>query len=102
MKVDVFKSAQRNNALPTLIAGFFGMSSADIVATATAQVVPANAEICVKPWTIPDKWIEKQCPPEQCPSPEPALVAVVKARERLEGSFSKPTSWRPWTGESPP
>ena len=39
------------------------MANADIGATATAEVSPANAMTCVKPFTIPDKWIEKQTPP---------------------------------------
>jgi hypothetical protein len=33
------------------------------MATATAEVSPANAMTCVKPFTIPDKWIENQTPP---------------------------------------
>ena len=35
----------------------------DIGATATAEASPTNAMTCVKPFTIPDKWIEKQTPP---------------------------------------
>jgi hypothetical protein len=31
-------------------------------AVATAEVSPANAETCVKPFTIPDRWVEKQDP----------------------------------------
>jgi hypothetical protein len=54
----------------TLIAQFFHliagtdekMDSANIWATATAEVSPANAMTCVKPFTIPDKWIERQTP----------------------------------------
>jgi hypothetical protein len=38
------------------------MPTADIAATATAEAVPANAATCVKPWAIPDKWIEMQTP----------------------------------------
>ena len=47
----------------TLIAQYFGMATADIGATATAEVSPANAMTCVKPFTIPDKWNEAQTPP---------------------------------------
>src|SRR5438874_13726509 len=36
----------------------FGVSQVDIIATATAQVSPANAMKCVKPFTIPDRWAE--------------------------------------------
>lgn len=47
----------------TLVARAIRVDSADIVATATAEVSPANAMTCVKPFTIPDKWIERQTPP---------------------------------------
>ena len=62
VKVTVFRRASRGNPLSTLIAKYFGMSTADIAATATAEASPANAMTCVKPFTIPDKWIEKQDP----------------------------------------
>jgi hypothetical protein len=41
----------------------FGVRTVDIRATATAEASPANAMTCVKPFTIPDKWIERQTPP---------------------------------------
>lgn len=62
VKVTVHRTAARGNAVSTLIARFFGMTEADIVATATAEVSPANGMTCVKPFTIPDKWIENQTP----------------------------------------
>jgi Flp pilus assembly protein TadG len=63
VKVTVFRRASRGNAVSTLIASIFGIASADIAATATAEAAPTNAMTCVKPFTIPDKWIEKQTPP---------------------------------------
>ena len=59
VKVTVYRSGPRGNAVPTLIAKYFGISTANISATATAEASPANAMTCVKPFTIPDKWIEK-------------------------------------------
>jgi hypothetical protein len=49
----------------TLIAGIFNKSLAmvGIEAVATAEASPANAMTCVKPFTIPDRWIENQTPP---------------------------------------
>ena len=41
---------------------FFGVNTANIDAVATAEASQANAMTCVKPFTIPDKWIEKQDP----------------------------------------
>jgi hypothetical protein len=63
IQVTVFRTAARGNPLQTLIAKYFNMSTAGVGATATAEVSPANAMTCVKPFTIPDKWIEKQTPP---------------------------------------
>jgi hypothetical protein len=49
-------------ALPTLLGQFFGVPTVDINATAVGEAAPANAMTCVKPFMIPDKWIEKQTP----------------------------------------
>ncbi len=63
VKVTVYRKASRGNPVSTLIAKYFGMATVDIAATATAEAADANAMTCVKPFTIPDKWIEKQTPP---------------------------------------
>jgi hypothetical protein len=63
VKVSVRRTASRGNPLATMIARYFGMATTDIGATATAEAAPANAMSCVKPFTIPDKWIEKTSPP---------------------------------------
>jgi len=57
--VNVFRTEARGNAIPTFLGGMFGVPTADIGASATAEASPANAETCVKPFMIPDKWIEK-------------------------------------------
>ena len=63
VKVTVYRTAARGNPVSTLIAQYFGIATADIAATATAEAADANAMTCVKPFTIPDKWIEAQTPP---------------------------------------
>jgi Flp pilus assembly protein TadG len=65
VSVEVFRTAARGNPVSTLIAQFFGasMKTANIAASATAEASPANAMTCVKPFTIPDKWIERQTAP---------------------------------------
>jgi Flp pilus assembly protein TadG len=60
VRVAVQRSAARNNAVSTLVARFFGIAQSDINANATAEASRANAMSCVKPFTIPDKWVEKQ------------------------------------------
>jgi hypothetical protein len=52
----------RKNNIPTLIGNVFKVPYFDILATATAEASAANAMTCVKPFTIPDKWVEKQDP----------------------------------------
>ena len=62
VKVTVYRQAARGNPVATLVAQLFGINSADIVATATAEAAPANSATCIKPFTIPDRWTERQTP----------------------------------------
>ena len=59
VRVTVHRDSSRGNPVSTLIAKYFGIDSASINAVATAEASPANAMTCVKPFTIPDKWTEK-------------------------------------------
>jgi Flp pilus assembly protein TadG len=65
VKVNVFRTAARGaegqdgGPVSTLIAAIFKMPTADISATATAEASPADTMTCVKPFTIPDRWREK-------------------------------------------
>ncbi|MEO6236348.1 MAG: pilus assembly protein TadG-related protein [Vicinamibacterales bacterium] len=63
VKSTVYRDASRGNPVSTLVAQYFGIKTANITATATAEASPANAMTCVKPFNIPDRWIEKQTPP---------------------------------------
>ena len=58
VKVNVFRTGARGNPVSTLIAQYFGISTADIQATATAEASAADSMTCVKPFTIPDRWLE--------------------------------------------
>jgi len=62
VQATVYRTGSRGNAVSTAIARFFGTMTADIGATATAEASKANAMSCVKPFTIPDRWIESQTP----------------------------------------
>jgi hypothetical protein len=63
IRVRVQRSGVRGNPVATFFAPIFGIDTIDVGAEATAQVSPANAMTCVKPFTVPDKWIEMQTPP---------------------------------------
>jgi Flp pilus assembly protein TadG len=58
VRVNVFRQSDRGNPVSTLIAQYFGMPTANIQATATAEASPADSMTCVKPFTIPDRWLE--------------------------------------------
>ena len=63
VKVRVFRNDERGNPVGTLMGQYFGVTDVNIQAEATAEASPANAMTCVKPFTIPDKWIENQTAP---------------------------------------
>ena len=62
VRVTVRRTAERGNPISTFIAASFGHPTVDVGATATAEAAPANAATCVKPWTVPNRWVEKQTP----------------------------------------
>ncbi len=58
VRVDTYRTADRGNALPMYFGRLIGLDAQNIRATATAMVQPANASGCLKPWGVPDRWIE--------------------------------------------
>ncbi|MEJ2151688.1 MAG: pilus assembly protein TadG-related protein [Gemmatimonadota bacterium] len=54
----VRRTEDRGSAVATWFANVFGVSEVDIAATATAQVQPAGAATCVKPFAIPDQFFD--------------------------------------------
>jgi hypothetical protein len=63
IKVIVNRTSARGNPVATFLGPMVGIPTVDVGATATAQVAPANAETCVKPFMIPDRWQENQTGP---------------------------------------
>src|SRR5689334_23268476 len=63
VRVYVYRTQARNNPIPTMIASIFGMRTIDVIAMATAEASPATSVTCIKPFTIPDRWIENQTGP---------------------------------------
>lgn len=58
IRVDVFRNADNGNPLPTFFGHLAGVTQQGVRATATAQVMIADESDCVKPFGIPDKWLE--------------------------------------------
>jgi hypothetical protein len=63
VKVTVYRTAGRGNALSLFIAPLFGIAPADVAATATAEASPAASVDCVLPFMIPDQWDENTTEP---------------------------------------
>ena len=63
VRVDAYRGAVRGNPLPVYFGPFAGVASQNIRATATAEVMPANATDCLKPWAVADKWFENRPTP---------------------------------------
>jgi hypothetical protein len=63
VQVNVYRDAAHGNPVALLIAHYFGLDTADIWATATAEASKASGMTCVKPFTVPDKWREVGNPP---------------------------------------
>lgn len=58
VRVDVFRHEARGNPLPMYFGRLIGLETQGVRATATAMVQPANATGCLKPWGLPDRWVE--------------------------------------------
>ena len=59
VRVSVFRNQRANgNPLPTIFGRLIGVADQGVKATATAQVLWGDSADCVKPWAMPDKWIE--------------------------------------------
>ena len=92
VKVTVRRTAARGNPVSTLIAKYFGTATADIGATATAEVSPANAMTCVKPFTVPDRWTENQNRLPGTATTPTTRSTTRDARSPIRTSISPPTS----------
>jgi len=59
VRVDVHRDGTFGSTpLPVIFGSVLGLTSQEVRATATAQVAVGNGTTCLKPWAIPDKWVE--------------------------------------------
>jgi hypothetical protein len=77
VRVNIYRDEEHGNALPAVFLPLVGVSSQNVRATATAQVVPVSVTDCLRPWAIPDKWIENY--------PEPAPWTEDKTFDKYDG-----------------
>jgi hypothetical protein len=59
LRVDVYRNQVRGNPLPVLFGQAVGIVDQGVRATATARVSVADTTTCMKPFAIPDKWLDR-------------------------------------------
>ena len=65
VKVDVFRNQRGGGSpLPTFFTKLVGITNQGVRATATAQVLVGDSAKCVKPWAVPDKWLDSRDNPQ--------------------------------------
>jgi len=63
VRVDVYRNQRPGGSpLPMFFGQIVGLTQQGVRATATAQVLVGDKATCVKPFSIPDKWLENQSP----------------------------------------
>ncbi len=58
IRVDVYRNVAGGNPLPVLFGTAIGLNSQGVRAMAIARAGAANASDCIKPFGIPDKWLD--------------------------------------------
>ena len=59
IQVEVYRDGTHGSPpLPALFAPLLGVNEQHVKATATAQVIAANASGCMRPWFITDKYVD--------------------------------------------
>jgi Flp pilus assembly protein TadG len=99
IRVDVYRNQARGNPLPAIFGRAVGLVDQGVRATATARVAVANASDCLKPWAIPDKWLE------QYPVPAPWTSTSTYETGVQQGQtwtpYNPPDVYTPPSGSNP-
>jgi Flp pilus assembly protein TadG len=59
IRVDVYRNQERSTPLPVWFSQLVGVTDQGVRATAIARAAVANASDCLKPFAIPDKWLDR-------------------------------------------
>jgi len=93
VRVDVHRDGTLGStALPTWFGPIFGVSSQGVQATATAQVLIPNATNCLRPWAMPDTWLEG------VPGPDFQKYNAVGRLLPAHDDYDPPSALGPGTG----
>src|SRR5262245_10199498 len=75
VRADVFRDGTHTSTpLPVFFAHLAGISSQNVRASAVAQAKASNFSKCLKPWMIPDKWVEGMAPASEFNPPGDTYV----------------------------
>jgi putative Flp pilus-assembly TadE/G-like protein len=75
VRADVFRDGTHTSTpLPVFFAHLAGISSQNIRASAIAQAKAGNFSECLKPWMIPDRWVEGMAPASEFNPPGDTYV----------------------------
>src|SRR6185503_3336037 len=107
IRVDVYRNQTRGNALPSIFGQVFGLTAHGVRATATARVAVADSSDCLKPWIIPDKWLDNNDTSPENPGNMPPQWSQDDTYETVDrrgnplatpDSYTPPSSSGPGTG----
>jgi hypothetical protein len=88
IRVDVYRNQARGNPLPSVFGAAAGLTAQDVQATATARVAVANASECMKPFAIPDKWLDNH-------DLTPQIDTIWTADDTNDTGLQQGSTWTP-------
>lgn len=102
IRVDVYRNQARNNPLPSIFGQAFGLTAHGVRATATARVAIADSSDCLKPWIIPDKWLDNYdvTPPNMEDPPQWTEDDRFETRDDRDNPLPNPDVYTPPSNSS--
>jgi Flp pilus assembly protein TadG len=96
MKVDVVRTQERGNPLPTFFARLAGVDTQDVRGTATAEALIASTSDTVRPWAVADRWDEVTPGGIQAPAWDPDWTPTSTYTRGVD-VYGEPTTTTPGT-----
>jgi hypothetical protein len=102
VRVEVYRNKEHGTPLPTVFGSVLGIADQGVKATASAIYANANASDCMRPFSVPDRWIENYPTPKAAPDPTDLYNHWVKvANKRVQDPLiilpKEPDQYKPPT-----
>lgn len=92
IRVRTFRDGTNGStAMPTFLANLFGTSTQGTRAIAVAQAAPASGSSCLKPWLVPDRWLDSVMPADKYNTGDTYVAPKMQA----DGSINYGTGYTP-------